>query len=377
MTSIIETGVDKLVELINKKGRISAQDASKELGVNNIVTMEWADYLEEDGIIGIEYQFTKPYLVSKKFSKTEIKAKAKEFSEKKKGFVKKAEVSLSLLNKETSNLNNVKKEFDIIKKDLGFDIDNIKSELEDMEKYEHLKIDLDKQIEDQKSSSLEKINTLSNKFEMEKKKYKDVLIEIKKEKENLEIEKIQAQSLEESEKQILQKMKSLGDFIDKVKESVHEEEEKVLISEKNIKKLENMADELIARVEIEKKTVESMIQESNDQEQKIRELQESIIKKIMEKEQKLSGVKNVSDRIRNLFNEKMTVINFIEKINSDRNELEKDLLGLIKKAKSLQLSSNSSDLKKEIENIENTFNEFDIKKGLFENQLKKLSSFFK
>ena len=50
-SSIIETGVDKLVSLINAKGRVSSQDAAIQLGVSTIVIMEWADFLEEEGIL--------------------------------------------------------------------------------------------------------------------------------------------------------------------------------------------------------------------------------------------------------------------------------------------------------------------------------------
>ena len=48
--SIIETGVDKLVNLVNTSGRISSLDAAKELGVSSAVIMEWADFLEEEGL---------------------------------------------------------------------------------------------------------------------------------------------------------------------------------------------------------------------------------------------------------------------------------------------------------------------------------------
>src|SRR3989338_7836244 len=110
--SIIETGVDKLVNLINEKGRISSFDAAKDLGVSNTVVMEWADFLEEEGIISIEYKFTKPFLIPRKLGKKEVQEKAKEFSGKKDVFVRKAEVSLSFLEKESGKLKTLKDEFD-------------------------------------------------------------------------------------------------------------------------------------------------------------------------------------------------------------------------------------------------------------------------
>ena len=44
-SSIIETGVDKLVNLVNRKGKIASEDAAKELGVSTTVVMEWVDFL--------------------------------------------------------------------------------------------------------------------------------------------------------------------------------------------------------------------------------------------------------------------------------------------------------------------------------------------
>jgi hypothetical protein len=45
----IETGVDRLVELVGQKKKISQEDASKELGVSVAVIQEWAEFLEEEG----------------------------------------------------------------------------------------------------------------------------------------------------------------------------------------------------------------------------------------------------------------------------------------------------------------------------------------
>ena len=177
--SIIETGVDKLVNLINTRGKVSSYDASKELGVSATVIMEWADFLEEEGVISIEYKFTKPFLVARKITKKDLQEKAKEFSGNKDVFIRKAEVSLSFLNREAAKLNSIKDEFDKIKKDLGFDLSNVKNELGELEKYEQLKINLDKQIEKQRTTALDKIEFVTKQILREKKKYDDILTGIK------------------------------------------------------------------------------------------------------------------------------------------------------------------------------------------------------
>ena len=57
--------------------------------------------------------------------------------------------------------------------------------------------------------------------------------------------------------------------------------------------------------------------------------------------------------------------------------LEKDLMELVKKAKSFQLSSKSVDIGKQMLDLENKFKEVDKKKGLFEKEFKRLNTVFK
>src|SRR3989338_4914799 len=189
-SSIIETGVDRLVKLVNTKGKISSEDAAKEIGVSATVIMEWADFLEEEGIIRVEYKFTRSFLVARKLGKKEVEEKAKEFSGKKDVFVRKAEVSLGFLERESEKLRGIKEEFDKIKKELGLDIGCIKNELDELKKYEQLKISLDKRVEEQKAASMNILQETTKQVLKERKKYRNILTGIKKEEEELKKDKI-------------------------------------------------------------------------------------------------------------------------------------------------------------------------------------------
>src|SRR3989344_3979511 len=191
-SSIIETGVDRLVNLVNKKGRISSSEAAIALGVSSTVIMEWADFLEEEGIINIEYKFTKQFLVARKLAKKDLTEKAKEFSGKRDVFIRKAETSLSFLERESKKLKSIKDEFDEIKKELGFDIGHIRDEFEELKKCEQLKIYLDNQIEGQKTAAMERLEQITKQILVENKKYQTILEDIKKEEKALEKDKKKA-----------------------------------------------------------------------------------------------------------------------------------------------------------------------------------------
>lgn len=58
----VQTGVDQLMELVKKEGKLSLADASKELGIPESTVQAWVDFLVEEHILGIEYKFTTPYI---------------------------------------------------------------------------------------------------------------------------------------------------------------------------------------------------------------------------------------------------------------------------------------------------------------------------
>ena len=376
-SSIIETGVDKLVKLVNTAGRVSSYDAAKELGVSNTIIMEWADFLEEEGIIKVEYKFTKQFLVTRKLGKKEVEEKAKEFSGKKDVFVRKAEVSLSFLDRESEKLKGVKEEFEKIKKNLGFDLDDIKNELQELTKYEQLKIDLDKKIGEQKTSSIDKIQEMITQISRERQKYNSILMELKKEENVLGKEKSEVKSIEESEKLIKDRLKGLKNTIKNVENKVKAEEDSFHVSESNIQKLIAMADGIKAKVENEKGLIEPLVQKSENQAESIQQLQNTIIKKIEDKEKKLKGTKKAAEKLKTFFKKKLGVLTLIDKVNEDRNNLETELIGLIKKAKSFQLTSKTADVGAQITSFEKKFKDVDGKKKFFEKELKKLGSYFK
>ena len=376
-TSVIETGVDKLVNLVNLKEKVSSADAAKELGVSTTVVMEWANFLEEEGIIKVEYKFTKPFLIARKLAKKDAQEKAKEFSGKREVFVRKAEVSLSFLEKESEKLKSLKEEFDRIKKELGIDLNSVKNELEELKNYEQLKLSLDRKVEEQKALSMNKLQEITQQILREKKKYQDMLSQIREEEKILEHDKIEANSLEESEELVRQKLDEVRGLIQKVEAKTKREEEDVKNVRDHIQNMEILAKAAEAKIEKERSLIEPLVNQSQLQMEKIKELQETIIEKIESKEKKFSKAKEASKKMKEFFKKKMGALDLIEKVNQDRNDLERELIELIRKAKSFQLSSKSRDVGTEIVDLEKKFKEVDEKKKAFEQELKKLEGFFK
>ncbi|MBI2647139.1 hypothetical protein HYW99_01565 [Candidatus Woesearchaeota archaeon] len=375
-SSIIETGVDKLVNLIKERGKIALADAAKELGVSETVVQEWSDFLEEEGIISIEYKLTKPYLVERKLTKKEVEKKAKEFTSKKDVFVRKAEVSLNFLEKQAEELKKVKGEFDKLKNELGLELDTTRNELKELEQYQQMREQLKKQIEEQKKDAQLKIEELTKQVLREQKKYQEMVTNIQKERKELATEKEEAKSIEESEKILNKKMLELKTMAVLLEKKILDEDTAIKNSELHIEKLNILMDGIKKRVEEEKSIIDPLVEKSREQEKKVLELQEKIMKKISEKRKNISDVKEITKKVKDFFEKKLAVANLVDTINKDRNELETSLIDLIKKAKSFQLTVKSGDIGKQMLELEKRFNEVEKKRNNFESELKQLTSFF-
>ena len=58
----LRTDVDAFLELVKKYKKVSLLDVAKEMQVPVQTIQLWTDFLVEEGIVGIEYKFTTPYV---------------------------------------------------------------------------------------------------------------------------------------------------------------------------------------------------------------------------------------------------------------------------------------------------------------------------
>lgn len=58
----IETDIDQLLNLLKREDKLSMEEVASRLSVTLNVVQTWVDFLVEEGIIGVEYKFTKPFV---------------------------------------------------------------------------------------------------------------------------------------------------------------------------------------------------------------------------------------------------------------------------------------------------------------------------
>lgn len=381
MSEVIETGVDRLVRLIKSKGKISVADAAKELGVSVVLIEEWADFLEEEGNIDVEYKFTTPYLVEKKLDKSELKKKIEEFHGKKDGFVRKAEVALANIEKDSKGFDDLKKEFEALKEQFRDELSSVKVKLEELEKYEKLKRDVDSELfkhNREVNSQIEKINS---QIEKEKERFRNILSQVSKEEKKIIKERMSVISLKKKEDDMEEKINSFKKAVAGLHKMLDLEEDELSDAEKHVNSLLKDLDRIKDKIQEKISYVESLEKESKKHQEKISKAQEEILKKIKSNEETIrttiSEGKNYADQFRKFFERKNRMETAISNVEKHKHELESELSELIKRAKVFKISSKSKSLGKEISEIESAFLKVENKKKFYESELKKLIDMIK
>jgi hypothetical protein len=59
---LVKTGVDELLDLLAHSAKMPLTEVATKLKVDAGVIQAWVDFLVEEGIVGIEYKFTTPYI---------------------------------------------------------------------------------------------------------------------------------------------------------------------------------------------------------------------------------------------------------------------------------------------------------------------------
>ncbi len=375
----IETGVDKLVELVNGQKKVSLDEAAKELGVSKTVVQEWAEFLEEEGLIGIEYTLSRTYLVEKKLSKKDVQKKTKEYDQKKEAFVRRVDTTLKQLEKETAGFEDIKRAYDDLKGDIGDEIDQVKHELDELKHYEGLKQSIDQDIIQQKLDYQKMVDDVHRKLYAEEKRYEKLLREIKGREEKIAADQEAFKSLEEKEASLKKRLAALKEVVDGIDAELADAGKSISSEEDRLSRLHEVAGSIEKDLRKRKEgELEPLLKASKEHGQKILDVQESIIKKVQARKDTITTYeKEGTDIIKKFdvfFKKRMETEKILQDLERRKTEMAHDLEGLKRKAIAFELTK-GGDVKKQVAELEKGYKSFDHKRGLFREELDKLKHF--
>ena len=374
----IETGVDKLVDLINRKKKVSTTEAANELGVSVPVIQEWADFLEDEGLITIDYKLSKTYLCERKLSKKEVVKKAKVYASKKDAFTRQVETALQSLQRESEGFEKIKTEFTKLKDTIGKDIDQVRGELQELKHYEDLKKNIDKDILQQKLDYQEMLDKIRHQIADTRKKYEGFIEEIGLEKAKIEEARVEMTYLEKREDNLKKRIDALKEIVKSIESKIDEQRALIKGSVDKIKNDSKEAEKVQKSIKFRMNTeLGPVIKIAKEKEEKMLAVQDSILKKVMEKKKEIDKYKlestQAAEKFKNFFDKKAKTQELINALEKQRVELEKELKSLILKAQSFNLSIKSSDVKDYVKDLQKSFSEIEKKKSSFAKKLEELT----
>lgn len=374
----IETGVDKLVEIINRKCRVSLDDAAKELGVSKEVVQEWADFLEDEGLITVEDKLNKTFLCERKLNKTEVEKKTKEYSSKKDAFTRKVETAVSSLQKESAGLDEIKVEFEKLKQAIGGDIDEVRGELEELRHYEDLKKNMDKEIMQQRSDYQAMLEGIHKRISDERKRSESFIEAIGGERSRIEEAKVELSYMEKRQDNLQKRIEALKEIMKMVENDIVKQKNAIKSSldrvDAQFKSSESLQKDMRHRLELE---MEPLLKQVRNNEEKILTVQNSMLKKVMAKNKEIEKYKLESlaaaDKFKAFFDKRMKTQYLIETLEKEKKEIEDALQEMIRKAKSFNLAMKSSDVKNYVKDLEANLGRIEKKKSGFIAKLAELT----
>lgn len=368
----IQTGVDKLVNLLHEKKKVTIDDAAKALGVSKAVVQEWSDFLSEEGLLEIKYSLSKTYLVERVLSKQEFQQKERAFESQRETFINKVDAAIAQLDQESANFEKFKSEFQEIKQQLGSDLEVLEKDAAQLKEYETLKTSVMADLQKQHQAFSDKQREAEAALQREYRQYQEVLHSISQQEKKLALEKDKVHKILSSEATVQNKIDAYTKLLEKLKTRVTDESKELGVDEQTLDQLQNNAISFKNSLEaINKDNLQPLFAMKEQQEQEVKKLEKQIIDKAaaIEKTVRDPVAKRpaVKKQLQAFFKRKKLLDDMLAEVDKDKQELVQELKELQQRAEAYQLGKTSVRLE-ELESKLNLIEE--RKKGLADHIMK-------
>lgn len=376
----LQTEVDSLVSLIEEVERISVREAAKKLGVPASTVSEWASFLEEEGMINIEYKFTTPFLVKKGLTAEEAKEIDEQTADERDIFERKSESMLSYLNKLDQEVDSLKEIFEDLGKHFNSRFSDTKKEFKDLEKAKEQKKKVDKEILEEKKKFVRDVDDVEKKLLKEQSNYSELYTMVYNQgniiRQILSIQQEELNFVKSADVTFEKKLKNLKKKIDSKKKTVLKKKDDLIEeAESNIREIEKRYSKIKDSLDSEKQIMGWLLKKNKDESEQTKSLNKGVVSKLNRSSAKidknLSDIEEIPRKLKSLISKKDKILESLRKISYNQKMLKEKLEDLMKRSSRLR-SSKSSDVIKDMKELEEELGEVTDKKSFFEKEIKKI-----
>ena len=375
---VIETGADRLVRLISVKKKISVKNAAKELGVPPSSVEEWAEFLEESGVIAIETRFTTVYLVEQKLTKKEVESKIRDYEEDKDLFIRKVEHSAGTVDRELNEISAASRELKSIKELVSSNIKKLSEQLLKLENMGSSQRYFEKRRASVESEYNKQLAVLETKLEKDKKAYDSLLNNVNLETKDIEAEKEKLKTVESIEKQLSKKLADLKKEVVDVQSLIESQGIKIEKHEEFIGSSKSEAEELKVRIANGKKELLEIKAKIKKSKEELEKTEKEFFKNFERLSQgKLADIdaykksKKLIENFKNFFKNSKELNELLSKADKDERALRKQFDVLLNKTKKIRPIMKVAD-KQMLKEVEVELQELEDKKKKFRDKIRRI-----
>lgn len=378
---MIKTSVDKLVDLVSKEEKLSLKAAAKKLGVGITTVEEWADFLEEEGLITVEHSLSGVFLIPRKLSKTEVKSKVKEYCAEKEGFVRKVNSAMTNIEREAEDVRVLRAEFRNIHKEIGDDLGKIQKELSNIGKFQEYEERIRKKKNDFEQDYNKKIDDMFSKVTALQRKISAMSKTKAAKTKEVNANKKKLDTLLQKERALLASLKKFETAVFSLEKQLHKTEEVIDADQKGLDKMKDVKAKYEAELTVEKAKLSDLIDELNEERSKLKSLEDDFLSKLRQSstfgKTKLDNAKKVQATCKQFFSKYDQIKDIMDDLDKEYTSIESELNKLSKKATAYDVTLKAGDAKSYIKTLEAELKKLDGKRSMFRSEIRKLKNVLK
>jgi chromosome segregation ATPase len=378
----ITTGIDKLVQLIHDKTKISSEQAAKTLGISKDVIEEWIELLEQEKVVSVSYKFSKMYVEERKIDEDTVEISVKQAHSERDAFKRKIEATIKAIDNETSGFEEIRSEFAKVQGRIKDELETVRKEMKELERYDALKKNIDKEIEEQQKTYKQFIQEYDNQLEDFDKAYEQSVEDLKKEEKQLTVFEEKVAELREQKNDVEKTIATSIAQLKEISSALTSQIKNISGTEENIKKIKK--DILSITGNIEKNREENIKRLSKlvgSKREQIEEQQDTLLKsaklKVKEVQNYAEMGKKIYDGFENLFAKKIKTGDLIAEIETEKDNLKKELELLQQKVEVFNVISKHASVVDKLGDIEKTLAAYEKRKETLSGKINNLIGFIK
>ncbi len=372
--NLITTGVDQLVQLLRERKRISLAEAAKQLAVPRELVEEWTDFLEERGLVKLEYKFTTPYLVYTKPTAETVRKTEKSFQNKREAFQRQVESTLRVIQQHAAGLLDVKHHLDRLNAEIEEKVKHIREELQALERFDTLKKDLRKELIQEYEAQRKKLDQLTQRMEQTDKQLAEKLKEVHGAYARLDKALEDLQEIQSFERKMKGTIHDLRKELERLEKRRREDERVIQEEQKRIGLLRKTIQRLESQLQAYRNQLRPLMAEYARMQKDWEKAKNDLLARIEERLKRISThqseAKRARERLEEYVKRKVEIDVLMDALTSEAEKLRGELLLLKQEAallKTMKKNVTLDDLEKRYEHVLKL-------KEKFEKKLEKLKS---